>query len=564
MRLQRQSNGTAVSLTPSHALGAGGEALVFPVPSEPQSVAKVYRRPTPEHWAKLRCMLANPPVDPMQAQGHVSIAWPVDLLQVPDGTRRVVGYLMPRAAGQHALIDFYNPVGRRKQCPLFNYLYLHRTARNLAAAVRAVHARGYVIGDVNEMNILVTDTALVTLVDTDSFQVRDGTTGSVYRCPVGRPEFTPPELQNRTFRDLDRTPQHDLFGLGVLIFQLLMEGTHPFAGVYTVEDDPPPYEARILHGHYPYGTRTVPYRPMPSAPPIELLPPSLRELFLRCFEEGHTTPSARPDAEVWIAALQASEDALLTCAQNEQHRYGRHLESCPWCARATRLGGRDPFPSHEAVESGRASAAAVSQSALPSVSRPVAPYPAPPDLGSPPPVVRAPQPQPARSPAVAIGLGAVALVVVVAGALLAGVGRGRGGATGTGPFGGGPNTVVALPSGARPASDPGSEARVESAAATSLLDEVAQSIDQFRNETLSESEAAEIRRTLKEKCARALEHADRAIGLDVNLAEGWVARVRGLRLSGESRSARAALLKALARFPTNADLKEQQRLLKGS
>ena len=36
------------------------------------------------------------------------------------------------------------------------------------------HVRGYVVGDVNESNILVTPTALVTLgMDTDSFQVPD-------------------------------------------------------------------------------------------------------------------------------------------------------------------------------------------------------------------------------------------------------------------------------------------------------------------------------------------------------------------------------------------------------
>src|SRR5438105_3869599 len=82
-------------------------------------------------------------------------------------------------------------------------------ARNIAAAVHAVHSRGYVIGDVNESNILVTDTALATLVDTDSFQVRDPGSGVVYRCPVGKPEFTPPELQGASFGEIDRTPEHD-------------------------------------------------------------------------------------------------------------------------------------------------------------------------------------------------------------------------------------------------------------------------------------------------------------------------------------------------------------------
>ena len=170
--------------------------------------------------------------------------------------------------------------------------------RNLAAAVGALHLRGYVIGDVNESNTLVTESALVTLVDTDSFQVRDPQTGLVYRCPVGTPQFTPPELQNKTFAHVDRMPEHDAFGLAVLIFQLLMEGAHPYAGRYTGSGDPPPFEVRISLGHFPHGTRPRgPYRPMPAALPLGVLHPSLQELFERCFVDGHRDPQVRPMLE---------------------------------------------------------------------------------------------------------------------------------------------------------------------------------------------------------------------------------------------------------------------------
>jgi DNA-binding helix-hairpin-helix protein with protein kinase domain len=231
MEVQRQSNGALLTLTPAAELGAGGEARVYALPQQGALLAKIYHTPTPARARKLAAMLANPPDDPMAGQQHISIAWPVDLLQaVP--SRAVVGFVMPRVTGVQSIIDFYNPMTRRQRCPLFNYAYLHRTAHNLAATVRAIHARGYVIGDVNESNILVTDRALVTLVDTDSFQVRDFHTGVVYRCPVGREEFTPPELQGQSFEQIDRAPEHDLFGLSVLLFQLLLEGTHPFAGVF--------------------------------------------------------------------------------------------------------------------------------------------------------------------------------------------------------------------------------------------------------------------------------------------------------------------------------------------
>lgn len=349
MQLQRQFSGQLIAIDTNTAIASGGEGRIYPIAQDPSLVAKIYHKPTDEDADKLTVMFSMPPDAPIAAPGHASIAWPLDLLHTVGGREKIVGFVMPRVNKVLPVHAFYTPKTRREQKPLFNYLYLHRTARNLAAAVNALHLRGYVIGDVNESNILVTDTALVTLVDTDSFQVRDPYTGYVYRCPVGKPEFTPPELQGLTFRDLDRAPEHDLFGLAVLIFQLLMEGTHPFSGVYLGSEEPPPLEARIRSGHFPSGTKRIPYRPMPAAPPWEMLHPQLRQMFLTCFEEGHRNPAARPDAKTWVNAIREAEDALIGCSKNTQHKYGNHLSRCPWCDRAKLLGGRDPFPSRQAV-----------------------------------------------------------------------------------------------------------------------------------------------------------------------------------------------------------------------
>jgi len=334
MQLQRQFSGQLIAIDTKTAIASGGEGRIYPIAQDSSLVAKIYHKPTDEDGDKLTVMFSMPPDAPIAEPGHASIAWPIDLLHTVGGREKIVGFVMPRVNKVMPVHTFYTPKTRREQKPLFSYLYLHRTARNLASAVNALHIRGYVIGDVNESNILVTDTALVTLVDTDSFQVRDPYTGYVYRCPVGKPEFTPPELQGQTFRDIDRAPEHDLFGLAVLIFQLLMEGTHPFSGVYLGSDEPPPLEARIRSGHFPTGTKRIPYRPMPAAPPFEMLHPRLRQMFIRCFEEGHGNPAARPDAKTWVNAIREAEDALVTCSKNSQHKYGNHLSRCPWCDRA--------------------------------------------------------------------------------------------------------------------------------------------------------------------------------------------------------------------------------------
>ena len=305
MQLQRQADRSIITLDSASLLGQGGEAQVYTVPNEGGLVAKVYHSPTSERAGKLAAMLANPP-EGATARGITRIAWPVDLLC--DSGQRVVGFLMPRVTQTRIIADLYNPGIRRRKCPLFSYLYLHRTAHNLAAAVRALHARGYVISDVNESNILVAETTLVTLVDTDSFQVRDPANGTVFRCPVGKPEFTPRELQGKSFALVDRAPEHDLFGLGVLIFRLLMEGTHPFDGNFQGKGDPPLHNERISSGHFPHSIgRRVPYLPPKNSTPFEILHPALRQLFVRCFEDGHDNPNTRPDAKTWQTAIAEAE-----------------------------------------------------------------------------------------------------------------------------------------------------------------------------------------------------------------------------------------------------------------
>jgi|GEM_PF-3842848 len=340
MKLQRLSNEELITL--STELGGGGEGKIYQVESELSLVAKIYHphKLSDDIGEKLKLMLANPPVTP--ASQGVSLAWPVDLLICPSNNK-IIGFLMPLVSEGSPIHKFYTPKDRRQYSPFFNYLYLHRTARNLASLVHSIHQSGYVIGDVNESNILVTETALVRLVDTDSFQVADPTKEKVYRCPVGKPEFTPPELQGTTFRNLNRTPEHDLFGLAVLIFQLLMEGTHPFDGVFEGKGETPSKKERILNGHFPYGRQQVPYRPKPLAPSFNILHPTLQNLFIRCFVDGHYHPRLRPNAQSWVKAIDEAENSLITCSVNQHHLYGEHLKVCPWCEMAVRLGGRDSF-----------------------------------------------------------------------------------------------------------------------------------------------------------------------------------------------------------------------------
>jgi DNA-binding helix-hairpin-helix protein with protein kinase domain len=319
------------ALTLGDEVGRGGEAAVYKVEGRPAALVKLYHRAAREGYdLKLAWMQANPPADPSPVPNHASIAWPRALLY--DVAGALVGYEMVHVHNAVPLLLVFNPRSRARVLPAFNRKYLHRTARNLAAALGALHASSYVVGDLNESNVMVTPSALVTLIDTDSFQVvrRVGAKPVLHACPVGKLEYTPPELQGKTFAEAPRQPEHDSFGLAVLIFQLLMEGNHPFRAQWLAGGDPPAIEDRIREGHWPYAKRPgLPIAPPRHAPALNTLHPGLVDLARQCFVDGHARPAARPTPETWERAIAQAEKALTQCKQG--HLYGRHLSACPDC-----------------------------------------------------------------------------------------------------------------------------------------------------------------------------------------------------------------------------------------
>lgn len=359
------SNERLYYLDTESPVGGGGEALVYNVRGDHSIVAKVYRAPEASRTDKLSFMLDNPPNNPTAAIKHEAYAWPTALLR-DSGSGTVIGFLMPRVTGMKEVFDFYNPGRRRKTCAHFNYRYLMQTARNIAGVMGELHAKGYVIGDVSQRNIVVSDAALVTLLDTDSFQFRDPTTGVLHVCRVRTDGFIAPEAYDAPRAENERTVEQDLFGLGVLVFHLLMEGVHPYSAKYTGQGDPPVLQKNVSSGSFPYAARIPQFEPMPSAPPFGMLAPALRILFIRCFVTGHREPRLRPTAKEWQRALSVASKALIVCPRNQHHYYGDHLQECPWCARVN-LGYQDSFPSAK------------------SPAPPAAPIPAQPAVPDPPP-----------------------------------------------------------------------------------------------------------------------------------------------------------------------------------
>lgn len=322
MRLLLERRGTEVSLLP--AIKQGGEGSIHPVSGEPGIVAKVFAQPTRERSEKLRAMLDNPPI--VAGNAPVVIAWPQDRLLNRAG--ECVGYVMPFVRDKEPLFTVSHPGTRPKWA---EHLCLLRAAKNIALAVSAFHRHGYVVGDLNEFNILIGPDASVAVVDTDSIQVR--TRHELFRCQVGKPEFTPPELIQAatSFGQVDRNPHHDAFGLSVLIFLLLMDGNHPFAARYVGNAARQTQAQRIAQGQWPYSTnRNGAYRPRRQAPPLKSLSPRIQQLMRDCFETGHANPTCRPTADDWHRALDEAEAEWNEIGARLRYCYYRVLRPRGW------------------------------------------------------------------------------------------------------------------------------------------------------------------------------------------------------------------------------------------
>ena len=377
LRVKTQKGGQEFALDQSLRLASGTEGTIYRVPGDDSLVIKIYQsKVEDQHVSKLKAMLANPPDDPMRDKNHASIAWPTDLVVRPDN-QEVRGFVMPRLPDPHPISRFYDLSARRTHLPYFTYQSLCQLGSNLASAVWALHDKGYVIGDVNENNIMADDSALVTIVDTDSFQIRESATGIVYRCTVYTPFYTPLELQDARFDQIDREPEHDHFGIGVLLFQLLMEGQLPFVCAFSDTNNGPVESLECLkRGYFPYAQSRSGISTPPGAPPYAMLHPALKNLFNRCFVDGYKNPAMRPTAKEWHHALRDTATELTKCSANTQHYYFNHFQNCPWCERARRFnagnkrGNWDPFP-----QPGRTSAPSGAAGGRAGTQRPISPPP---------------------------------------------------------------------------------------------------------------------------------------------------------------------------------------------
>ena len=314
----------------------GGEGEIYNVIGQPQIVAKLYKpgKITSDHERKLITMMSSPP----SANVMTQIAWPQDVLYKQSV---FVGFIMQKFKLNEDLnvIYEYGSAAKYPDMPWGNKINI---AKNICVVVDEVHNSGHTIGDFNPRNINVDPSnGLIVFVDTDSYHITEG--NQIYRCNVGLPEYLASEIQKKLSKGVSLsscslptfTQETDRFALAIHIFQLLMNGVHPFACAVLPSQSsvafPQPTD-NILNGQCAF-LQNVPGITIPSyAPSIDILPKYMKDLFKRAFIDGYTDPLARPSAEEWYNALDKLQRSIKKCSTVSFHEYESSLMACPWCA----------------------------------------------------------------------------------------------------------------------------------------------------------------------------------------------------------------------------------------
>ena len=274
-------DGTLHTLTPAGLIGQGGEAEVYDLgdgrvlkwwkPADhpdydglPEAQAAARRR-LDENPAKLRALPGRLPA---------AVVAPCGFALAGKKSTQIVGYLMPKVAGV-PLHSFGEPRWRREH-PIDGDTVV-AALLSLHDAITALHATGVVIGDCNDLNVLV-DGRRVHLIDVDSYQFGG------FTCPMFSERFVDPRLcdpqQLVPVRPHD--PASDWFAFAVMALRSLL-GVGPWGGVHQPADPAmrcPPL-LRALRRLSVFASDILYPR---AARPLAILPDELTDAFRAVFD----------------------------------------------------------------------------------------------------------------------------------------------------------------------------------------------------------------------------------------------------------------------------------------
>ncbi len=306
-------DGKRVTLDPGALLGQGGEAEVYDL--HDGRVLKWWKPPQhpdfeglPDAQEQAKKRIAEAPARLRALPGNLPNAVVVPCGLALDGHKHVVGYLMQKVTGEP--LHSYGELKWRRDHPVAGEDIVAMLL-SLHDAIAGLHKARVVVGDCNDLNVLV-DGTRVHLIDVDSYQFGGHT------CPMFTERFLDPRLCDTTMMPVrPHDEASDWFAFATMTLRTLL-GVGPWGGVHQPADPSKrcPAPARALRRVSVFADGIIYPR---AARPLAILPDALLHMLRDVFE--HERRSMFPRELLERLRLRA-------CTQcGEEHARVR----CPSC-----------------------------------------------------------------------------------------------------------------------------------------------------------------------------------------------------------------------------------------
>lgn len=303
--------GRCHTLKASNAIAKGGEADIFAL--GPKRVLKRFKDPQHPDYAqqphaqqaardRLRLHQQKLPAFPKNLPDRVVAPEAI----ATDSRGNIVGYTMPRLDPATVLLK-YSDRSFQQAVPSNEVIEIFR---DLHGTVTQIHQAGVVIGDFNDLNVLVQGSAAY-LIDADSFQY------GPFPCQVFTARFLDPQLCDPQAGSLQLvqayTPWSDWYAFAVMLMQSLLF-VDPYGGVYK----PRPSSPKILPSARPLHRITV-FHPEVRYPkparPYSLLPDDLLHYFQAVFggDRREVFPRSLLDGLRWTTCTRCGTEHARPC-----------------------------------------------------------------------------------------------------------------------------------------------------------------------------------------------------------------------------------------------------------
>lgn len=277
----------------------------------------------PAYGKHLSSLFSHYPLGALQN----SALWPQTLIFHYQNEKEPIGYLIP-AFDRTMWREWHECAASHTDFPT-----RLRAAKNLTECVKYLHAKGCAAGHLSDRTILTND-GQVKLISVDAIA------GHTKKALLQYAQFSPDRYYHANNDGTPFDPYYcDCFALAVLIFMMIMNGSHPFHAVNDKierdhnESDTPtstqfPWSA--CAEVFSYDSVSSFQAIFPQNPEYQHLPARLRVMFYRVF--SNLQPNTLPNPTEWYELLTDLKTNALRCTANKAHWYDRHQGYCPRCA----------------------------------------------------------------------------------------------------------------------------------------------------------------------------------------------------------------------------------------